>query len=182
MAIQTKNTSLAKAAGGLTTALLGLGVLTASLVGQSATADPEQHVTLTEPSLAVLESPAGDGDRLPSVVAISDLGDGGLDASSLRFLTTFEGAGYWLGYDEAGQVCLIAHLYDEQISASACNTVSEFMERGIQLGVGGSDQATSGIYDARLLPNSLAATVDDKGAPAAEGLYLRMVSAPDLLP
>jgi len=149
----------------IATAALGAAVLTAGaltvggIVAQAGddTVQPGQIVT-------ALDRARTGGDALPASLVLSELGNGGVLATSSRLLATDAGRSFWAAQDAQGDICLIVALGDTgHTIASACNRPHVVKENGLLVGFQGFHGVDSDEAVAYLLPD--AAILDDVSAP-----------------
>lgn len=94
---------------------------------------------------------------IPSDAVLAMHGVDGVDASSVRLLGTGDGTEFWAAADNAGNICVITHLVEQDVYASACNTPEAAEKNGVS--VGAFDDPTRPGYrgiTALLLPDSAA--------------------------
>lgn len=73
-------------------------------------------------------------DRLPAKFPVDFHGDGGLDASTSRFLGELEGGiSYWSVVDKAGELCLVVDDRVRDMTAAGCGDVSDLEKGSIAL-------------------------------------------------
>ena len=135
----------------LTGTALSLGVV--AQAGDD-TLEPAQIVS-------ALDSARTTDDALPASLDLSDLGDGGVIASSSRLLAVDDGRSFWVARDAADDICLIVAIGDAgQTIATACNRPKQIEERGLLLGFRGLETDEAVAY---LLPD--AAILDGVAVP-----------------
>lgn len=185
--------------------LLGIGGLligaTIVTVGNVASARNQLEVTVPADArydVAALYDRPDAEDRLPTLVNGNELGVEGLQAATVRKLTTTPLSEIYLALDETGLLCLVVYLPDEQgewTSGSTCTTPQGLSDYGLGLRVGGASDSV----EAYLLPDSAVAKVDvvatrdfdqphpnvmtmDADTPAAEREQLARAGAASMIP
>lgn len=153
MSISTKT----KVLGASLVAVLGLVTLVVSLQtfvfsgGVSASTKPD-----VQPDLAVLSAAATSADDLtPDLAAIAtDIGDGGIQLGSVRYLGESKNGVFWTAIDLGGNVCLLFQT-PSALMGHTCGAASQFNEEGVAVAIEGFDEKglSQGYLSARLLPD-----------------------------
>lgn len=123
----------------------------AAVVLPVATAAP--GATLAE-SLPLAVTTQTEQDKTPDAIELSDLQ---VAPDSIRRIGSDGVADYWVGTNEANEVCLVAHIpHDQWVAGSTCVSIIDFYRSGVGLGLEklAIDQPTS--IEAYLLPADIA--------------------------
>ncbi|UJP09303.1 hypothetical protein L2X99_12780 [Microbacterium sp. KUDC0406] len=145
----------------LVLSILAAASLTGGAVAGMAAAN--ESPTLGDYGLKVLSGQPADSD-VPAEMTEADTS---LQVDSLRLLTKHEGTRYWVGLDDANNICLAAYFGSaDWVSGQACTTPEVFAKQGAGLRLYGPE----GLIEAYLVPDS--ATVAGLADKVTTNLYV----------
>lgn len=137
------------AAIGICTVLVGAGITVGSVSSAFGTPYP----------LSIVESVSKPtGAALPAAISIDDVGQSGLDTSTVTQVGADGRGTYWVAKDNSANICIIVELKPSQLVGTSCTPAELFAKNGSFLVVQDEDPKSPTYVEAYLLPDNVKVT------------------------
>lgn len=97
--------------------------------------------------LSSINTSAEASDSLPAGLKAEDMGDGGLDSSTIQLATESENYSVWTARDRAGNICVITQVVPEGNSGATCGNEEQFSKHGLPTSmlIGTAEEGDKGV-------------------------------------